>query len=456
MATTERNPYDDAMQQDLTTGPAGRNLLRFSIPYLASSFLQTFYGMTDLFVTGKFNGAEAISAVAIGSQVMHMLTVMIVGLAMGTTVNLGKAVGAKDQHRIGQVIGNSVWFFTLVGIFTTFVLVILTDPILYLLSTPSETFTEAHAYLLTCMLGIPCIIAYNVVVALFRGQGDSRTPLFFIAIAGVANILLDWYFIGPLGMGAQGAALATVISQALSFLLALVAILKMKLLSVKAADFRPDGNTLRAIVSTGLPICLQDAFVQVSFLLITIIVNRRGVIDAAAVGIVEKLISFLFLVPSAMLSSVSAIASQNAGAGHNDRSLRTLWSAMAFSAIFGLVVTVIVQFTAESIVALFTTDSRVITQGADYFHSYVFDCFFASFHFSMSGFFCAYEHADYSFLSNVLSIVLVRIPGAWWGSIAFPNSLWPMGWAAPCGSLFSSIVCAILMRHLWKKGTIRP
>lgn len=444
------------MQQDLTTGPVERTLLKFSLPYLASCFLQTFYGMTDLFITGKFNGAEAISAVAIGSQVMHMLTVMIVGLAMGTTVNLGKAVGAKDQHRSGLVIGNSVWFFILTGIPTTLVLARLTDPILHLLATPSEAFSEAHAYVLTCVMGIPCIIAYNVVVAIFRGQGDSRTPLLFIAIAGVANILLDWYFIGSLGLGAKGAALATVISQALSFLLALGAILKMGLLPVRASDFRIDGNTIRAIVSTGLPICLQDAFVQVSFLLITVIVNHRGVVDAAAVGIVEKLISFLFLVPSAMLSSVSAIASQNAGAGHTDRSLQTLWSAMTFSALFGLVVTVVVQFAAEPVVALFTNDSRVISQGAGYFRSYVFDCIFASFHFSMSGFFCAYEHAGYSFLSNVLSIILVRIPGAWLGSIAFPSSLWPMGWAAPCGSLFSSLVCAALMRHLWKRGTIRP
>ena len=345
------------MQQDLTTGPVERTLLKFSLPYLASCFLQTFYGMTDLFITGKFNGAEAISAVAIGSQVMHMLTVMIVGLAMGTTVNLGKAVGAKDQHRSGLVIGNSVWFFILTGIPTTLILARLTDPILHLLATPSEAFSEAHAYVLTCVMGIPCIIAYNVVVAIFRGQGDSRTPLLFIAIAGVANILLDWYFIGSLGLGAKGAALATVISQALSFLLALGAILKMGLLPVRASDFRIDGNTIRAIVSTGLPICLQDAFVQVSFLLITVIVNHRGVVDAAAVGIVEKLISFLFLVPSAMLSSVSAIASQNAGAGHTDRSLQTLWSAMTFSALFGLVVTVVVQFAAEPVVALFTNDS---------------------------------------------------------------------------------------------------
>lgn len=443
------------MRKDLTVGSVGKNLLKFSVPYLVSCFLQTFYGMADLFITGRFNGADVISAVAIGSQIMHMLTVMIVGLAMGTTVNLGKAVGAKDQDQIGRVIGNSVSFFILVSAVATPLLVWLTDPILRVLSTPREAFSQAHDYVLVCVLGIPCIVAYNVVASLFRGQGDSQTPLVFIAIAGVVNMFLDWYFIGPLGMGAKGAALATVISQALSFFLALIAILKKGLLRATSSDFHFHRRTLRAIASTGFPICAQDGFVQISFLLITMIVNQRGVIDAAAVGIVEKLISFLFLVPSAMLSSVSAIASQCAGAGRNDRSLKTLAFAMAFSATFGLVVTILVQFLAAPIVGLFTTDGEVIAQGASYFRSYVFDCIFASFHFTMSGFFCAYGKAGYSFISNILSILLVRIPGAWTLSHAFPSTLWPMGWAAPLGSLLSSLICLVLMRRLWKQGVIR-
>ncbi len=444
------------MQQDLTIGSIKKNLITFSLPYLASCFLQSFYGMADLFITGKFNGAEVISAVAIGSQLMHMLTVMIVGMAMGTTVNLGKAVGGGDKAMKGKVIGNSVLFFLLLSIPLTVALTLLTDPILRLLATPMEAFEQAHGYVLVCMLGIPWIIAYNVVASLFRAQGDSRTPLLFIMVAGIANVFLDWLFIGPLGMGATGAALATVISQALSFLLSLLAILKKHLLRLKREDFRFDRKIVKAIVGVGFPICAQDGCIQVSFLLITVLVNHRGVIDVAAVGIVEKIISFLFLVPSAMLSSVSVVAAQNAGAGRNDRSLQSLFWAISFCLTFGFVVSLLVQFFAKEIIGLFTSDPLVVTQGASYFRSYVFDCLFAAFHFPMCGFFCAYGKAGYSFLSNILSIILVRIPGAWWGSMAFPATLLPLGMAAPLGSVFSSVVCALLLLKLWRKGKTKP
>lgn len=304
------------MQRDLTKGNLFQNLLIFSIPYLISCFLQSFYGLADLFITGQFNGAAAISAVSIGSQVTHMLTFVIVGLSMGTTVLIGRAIGSGDKKLIRKGISNTVILFTAFSVFATAILLVSLDGIIALLSTPEESIRQAKDYLLICFLGTPFIVAYNVTSSIFRGLGDSKSPMYYITVAGIINIVLDIILIGPFGMGAAGAALATVISQIVSVVLSLLALCRRDWgISFSRRDFVPDKDTLLSILKVGIPISLQDGLIQIAFLLITAIANQRGVIASASVGIVEKVISFIFLVPSAMMSSVSAIASQNAGAG---------------------------------------------------------------------------------------------------------------------------------------------
>lgn len=221
--------------------------------------------------------------------------------------------------------------------------------------------------------------------------------------------------------------------------------------SLSRQDFKPESQTVKRILGIGLPISLQDGFIQISFMVITVIVNRRGVVDAAAVGIVEKVISFLFLVPSAMLSSVSAIAAQNAGAGLHERGLKTLKYAIAIGIASGAAFTVIAQFASAGVVGLFTSEEEVIKAGSLYFRAYVFDCMFAAVHFCFSGFFSAYGKAGYSFLHNILAILLVRIPGAYFASVLFPDTLLPMGMAAPGGSLLSDIICLIIFFTQYKK-----
>lgn len=439
------------MTNDLTQGSVARTLFGFSVPYLIASFLQTFYGMADLFITGRYNGAEVIGAVAIGSQIMHMLTVMIVGLSVGVTVRLGNAAGKGDRKSVSRIIGTTACVFLASSFALALVLLGCTDPILSLLATPQEAFPSAHAYVRICFAGIPCIVAYNVLASLYRGLGDAKTPMVFVAIAGVVNVFLDWLCIGPLGMGAAGAALATVISQACSVVLALLHLHRHPLAPLSPGSLRPDPGTARDILAIGLPVCLQEGFIQTSFLLITMIVNRRGVVDAAAVGIVEKIISFLFLMPSSMMSSVSAIASQDLGAGKRERAIGTLRLAMRTSFCFGLAIALLVQAAASPVLSLFTHDGAVVASGTAYFRSYVWDCCFASIQFCFSGYFNACGKSAYSFLQNMLSVLLVRIPGSWWASAAFPGTLYPMGWAPPLGSLFSSCVCLLLFRHLERR-----
>lgn len=440
------------MERDLTSGSVWKNIVYFSLPYLLSYFLQTLYGLADLFIVGQFDGVASTTAVSIGSQVMHMLTVMIVGLAMGTTVNIGRAVGARDSQKASKVVGNTTVLFVGVSVVLAVVLLVLVQPIVRVMSTPAEAVEGTVRYLTICFIGIPFITAYNVIASIFRGLGDSKSPMYFIAVACVANIALDYLFIGALHMGPAGAALGTTLSQTISVAVSLLVILKKKTgISVKRADFRPERVTMGQVLKIGVPIATQDGFIQVAFIIITIIANRRGLSVAAAVGIVEKIISFLFLVPSSMLSTVSALGAQNMGAGKYERADQILRYAMGIAVGFGLIVSLLIQIIAGPVVGLFTTDVTVILLGAQYIRGYIWDCIFAGVHFSFSGYFCAYGKSEISFVHNLIAILCVRIPGVYLTSKIFPDTLFPMGLATATGSLLSVIICMIAFGWLKKQ-----
>lgn len=430
------------MQRDLTEGGVFKTLTSFSLPFLLAYFLQTFYGLADLFIVGQYADAPVITAVAVGSQVMHMLTVMIVGLAMGTTVMISRAVGGKDEGAIGGTIGNSICMFSVLSVVACLLLLTFVDDIIALMSTPVESISQTRQYLTICFCGVPFIVAYNVICSIFRGLGDSKSPMCFVAVACFLNVLLDYLFVGEFGMKAEGAAYATVIAQFVSVLFSAVFIRKRQEdFHMERRLLRPQGKALKNIIQIGLPISLQDGFIQVSFLVITVIANRRGVEVAAAVGIVEKIICILFLVPSSMLSAVSAIAAQNLGAGKPLRAHATLRYGIFVCFLYGLLPGMLLQFFSEETVSLFTSDATVVVLGGEYLRTYVWDCSLAGVHFCFSGYFCACGMSIVSFIHNVLSIVLVRIPGAYFASVHFPDDLSPMGMAAPLGSLLSVLIC---------------
>lgn len=432
----------------MTTGSVWRNVLYFSLPYLLSYFLQTLYGMADLFIIGQFEGVASTTAVSVGSQVMHMLTVMIVGLAMGTTVVIGQAVGAGDRARISKTIGNTAVLFMAASLALTALLLVCVDPIVSVMSTPQEAVAGTKAYLTVCFIGIPCITAYNIISSIFRGLGDSKSPMYFIAVACAANIALDYLFMGAFHMGPIGAALGTTLSQAISVVLAFVVIRRQRAIALQRSDCRPQRAVMGQILRVGCPIALQDGLIQIAFLAITVMANRRGLSDAAAVGIVEKIISFLFLVPSSMLSTVSALGAQNIGAGKQERAIQTLRYAVMIASGFGLVVSLSMQLAAEPVVGLFTTDAAVIVLGGQYIRGYIWDCIFAGMHFSFSGYFCACGRSEFSFLHNIIAIALVRLPGVYLTSKLFPDTLFPMGLATATGSLLSVCICLLVFRHL--------
>lgn len=485
------------MEIQLTEGNVLKNLVRFSAPFLLSYFLQTLYGMADLFIAGQFNGADVITAVSVGSQIMHMLTVIIVGLAMGPAVLIGHAVGEKNKNRIRTLIFTSSILFLIIAFIFTILTILLCPQIVKILSTPNESIEQTKMYLYICFAGLPFIVAYNVIASIFRGLGDSKSPMIFVAIACFINIVLDYILIGTFGLKAEGAAIATIFAQAISVIISLLFVVaknrketanfatftKNTTISqnsansakpaenAKVAQFSEDftkrkSSTNQAdsatvakfskkeakeILKIGVPVACQDGFIQISFLLITVIANRRGVNVAAAVGIVEKIISFLFLVPSSMLSSVSAICAQNVGAKKMERANKTLLYAILIGFSFGLIIAILFQFLGKNVIGLFTSSKEVVRLGSQYIRTYVFDCVFAAIHFSFSGYFCAIGKSLYAFLHNAISIIFIRVPGAYFASVLFPETLLPMGLAATCGSLLSSIICVFIFAHLRKK-----
>ena len=332
------------------------------------------------------------------------------------------------------------------------ILLLLVKPIVLVMSTPSEAVSGTVAYLTICFIGIPFITAYNIISSIFRGLGDSKSPMYFIAVACAANIALDYLFIGALHLGPSGAALGTTLSQTLSVILALIAIRKRDTgIRLTRSDLSPQTAVMGQILKIGVPIALQDGFIQIAFIIITIIANRRGLEAAAAVGIVEKIISFLFLIPSSMLSTVSALGAQNIGAGKQKRAEQTMWCAALIAVVFGLIVAITIQFISVPVVGLFTTDAEVARLGGQYIRGYIWDCIFAGVHFTFSGYFCACGRSEFSFLHNIIAILLVRIPGVYLTSIWFPDTLFPMGITTACGSLTSIIICLLVFRYLKKK-----
>lgn len=445
------------MKKNLTTGSVFKAVLSFSLPYLLSYFLQTLYGMADLFIIGQFNGVESTTAVSVGSQVMHMLTVMIVGLAMGGTVLIGQAVGAEKQKQAADAVGNTITLFLALSILLTMGLLFAVKPITYAMSTPAEAVSGTVSYLTICFIGIPFITAYNIISSVFRGMGDTKSPMYFIAVACITNIILDYLFIGGLHLGAAGAALGTTLSQTISVIVSLIVILKQKTgITLSGENFKPRKHTMAGLLKIGVPIAIQDGFIQIAFIVITVFANRRGLHDAAAVGIVEKIIGILFLVPSSMLQTVSALSAQNIGAGKHRRARLTLGYASVMAVVWGAFAVILMQLNAEGFISLFADDTEVIRLGSQYMRGYVWDCIFAGIHFSFSGYFCAYGLSMFSFLHNSLSILCVRIPLSYYAATCFPETLFPMGLASTAGSALSVIICVGVFLGLETKQRKRP
>ena len=427
---------------DLTRGSVPGVLLQFAVPYLLANVLQALYGGADLFVVGQFDDAASVAGVAIGSQVMQTVTGIILGLTTGITVLIGIAVGARNYRELASIIGSSVWLFAIVGGVLTFLMTLFHSQLAVLMHTPVEAMTDTEHYLLICSLGIPFIIGYNVVCGILRGLGDSRTPLYFVALACVINVGLDFLLVGGFHLRAMGAAIATVASQGISFLAALWFLHRHGFsFAFTRRDVRLNGYLSRRVLTLGAPIALQDALVNVSFLIITVIVNQMGVVASAALGVVEKIIVFAMLPPMAISSAVAAMTAQNFGAGLIDRMNSCLRAGIGMALVFGVSVCVYSQFLPHTLTGIFTNDAAVIAMGADYLHGYSIDCIIVSFVFCINSYFSGQGNSWFPMVHSLIATFLFRIPLSWAFSHIDPSSLFWMGFAPPLATTVSLLIC---------------
>mgnify|MGYP000278992444 CR=1 FL=1 len=441
------------MEHDLTRGNVLKTIAVFALPYMLSYFLQMLYGMADLYMMGQFSGAAGITAVGNGAQTLYIITVTLVGLAMGTTVIVGHAVGSRRFDRAETAIGNTITLFMGVSVVLAAILLALCPQIVALIGTPAEAVEGTAAYLRICFMGIPFIAAYNILSAIFRGLGDSRSPMYVIGVACIINIALDFLFIGHMGLGPVGAALGTVTAQTASVALALVWLKSRRTnIHVSAATCAPSRRCSAAFLRSACPWPCRTAASRWRFMFITVIANHRGLVDAAAVGLIEKMISFLFIVPSSMGATVSALTAQKRRRGQGRPRAQVLKDAMTISVVYGCLITVLMWLVAPAY-RFFAKDAAVVAAGTGYMRSYIFDAIFAGIHICFSGFFAAYGKSYIGFAHNVLAVVLIRVPGAWLLSNAYSDTLFPMGIASPCGSILSAVICVVAFTVLNRRGT---
>jgi len=438
---------------DLTQGSVPKVLLQFAVPFLIANVLQALYGGADLFVVGQYDDSASVAAVAIGSQVMQTITGIILGITTGTTVLIAIATGAKDNRKVAFTIGSSVWLFSITGIVLTLVMVLFHGRIAELMHTPVEAMADTKSYILVCSLGILFIVGYNVVCGILRGLGDSKTPLYFVGLACVINIVLDFILVGYFHWGATGAAIATVTAQGVSFGIALWFLYRHGFhFDFSRKDIRLNRNLSKKILVLGTPIALQDALINVSFLIITVIVNQMGVIASASLGVVEKIIVFAMLPPMAISSAVATMTAQNYGAGLIKRMNKCLASGIGIALVFGVSVCVYSQFLPDTLTA-------VVAMAADYLRGYSIDCIVVSFVFCINSYFSGQGNSLFPMIHSLIATFL-RIPLSYWFSQIDSSSLFIMGFAPPISTVVSLLICIWYLRYtqrkLYLRGTMMP
>lgn len=440
----------------LTEGSIFKSLMKFSFPFLLASLLQAFYGAADLFVVGQYADSAAVSAVAIGSQVMQTITGVILGITTGGTILIGQYLGAKREKDMAKTIGTIICVFGFLSVVLTILMVLFTNPIARIMHTPDEAMKYTQQYIFICSCGIPFIIGYNAVSGILRGMGDSKTPLYFIAIACVINITVDIILVDFFKMGAVGAAAATVGAQGISFLLAVLFLWK------KGFPFEFGKKYIllfpkkaKIIFHLGLPIALQDGLINISFLLITTIINTMGLTASAAVGVVEKIIVFAMLPPTAFASAIAVMTAQNIGAGKVERAQKSLYAGIAYSLVMGIAFWIYSQISPESITSLFSNDKEVIYTAAAYLKSYSLDCILVCFIFCMNSFFSGCGHPIFPMVHSLIATFLIRIPVSFFLSRIEGITLYKIGFGAPLATFISLIMCIIYMKYgSWKNNAM--
>lgn len=438
-------------ENDFTRGDIIWPLLKFVVPVFGALFLQAMYGAVDLLVVGQFSDAAEVAAVSTGAQVMHSLTMLINAFAMGTTIALGQSIGAGERGRVRTILGASVALFCAAGALMTVGVPLLSYDIAAMMQTPPEAQESAAMYLTVCGLGSLPLILYNLFGSVFRGIGDSKTPLVTVAVACFFNILGDLWLVACFGMGAKGAALATVAAQVISVVISYALARRHPMTKdVNRRCIRFDWGVIRRVVSLGAPIALQDVLVSISFLVLLGIINSIGLTASAGGGVAQRICGFIMLVPASFMNSMSAFVAQNIGAMQFGRAKKALAYGIAASTTCGVVMFYCSFFHGDVLAGIFTGEPTVVAAAADYLKAYAVDCLMTCFLFCFIGYYNGVGMTKFVMMQGLVGAFLVRIPVSLYMSEQAWATLFHIGLATPCSTAVQIVLCLLAFRYAEK------
>lgn len=437
---------------DFTQGSILKKLVFFMLPVLGALILQAAYGAVDLLVVGRFGSTSGLSAVSTGSQVLNLVTFVVIQFAMGITVLIARYLGEKKPQQIGAVIGGAVVVFALISIGLFIIMVCFARPISVLMQAPAEAVDLTSQYVRICGSGIFFIVAYNLMSAIFRGLGDSKSPLLFVLVACIVNVIGDLFFVAVLHKDAAGAAVATVMAQALSVVFAVILLLKKELpFAIKKSDFRFNPQC-KKFLKIGLPLALQECLTQLSFLALCAFINRLGLEASSGYGVACKIVNFAMLVPSALMQSMASFVSQNVGAGKTKRAKKSMVTGIGVGLAVGCVVFLLVMFKGDVLAGFFSTDAAVIQNGYDYLKGFALETIVTAVLFSMIGYFNGNNKTLWVMAQGLIQTLLVRLPLAYFMSIQPNASLTKIGLAAPISTIVGIILNVGFFLYLERVG----
>ena len=428
-------------QSDLTEGVIWKKLVIFAAPVLLSSLLQSAYSITDLIIAGWFIGKDGISAINNSSQVMVILTQIIMGITTGGNILMGQYFGSKDHANRVRTNRTLLSFAITAGMFTMLALFWLSHPILVALEAPA--LDAATAYLKVCAWGLPFIFGYNALAAMLRSVGNSKQPFYCVAVTAGCNIVLDILFMGILHWGVQGAALATVLAQAASFLVCFRYVLRNRELfglNLRFFQEKMDKEKLVQMLKLGIPSAIQMTVVGFSWLAMTFLINRYGVEASAASGICAKIKDVALMSTLAMYSAATTMVAQCIGAQKFDRASRTVHVAMRISLAMAAVIILLIEIFAPQLLGIFNPDAQTMEIAIRNLRIEIIgQIFYASF-MVYNALPTGAGHPLFALFSSLLNTIVVRVVlalilnhtmglvGIFWACAIAPASSVPLGY----------------------------
>lgn len=438
-------------QQDFTTGSIFGKMLQFMLPILGAQVLQAMYGAVDMLIVGRFGTNAGISGVSTGSSIMNLVTFVLGALASGVMILIGRYLGERREERIGRLIGGAAALYLALSAVMTVVLLVFARPLAVLMQAPAEAVELTAQYIRVCGAGCVFILFYNLISNIFRGLGDSRTPLLFVAIACVVNIVGDLVLVAGLGMDVTGAALATVGAQAVSVILSLLIIRRRRFsftFSLKDIRFGPE---VVNFVRIGAPLALQELLTNVSFLALCAFINRLGLDASNGYGIAQKIQSFILLIPGSLMQCMASFVAQNVGAGREDRARKGMLYGMALGAGIGVVIAAVIFLRGDALASVFSTDPRDIARAFEYLRGFAPEAVVTSILFSFLGYFNGHSRSMFVMLQGLAQSFLIRLPMSYLMSIRPDASLTGIGLAAPTATVFGIVLCLFYYRRMQRE-----